>query len=33
MISAWWLVPALMLGAFFGVLLIAIVNSNKGGPA
>lgn len=33
MISVWWLLPAVMFGAFFGVILIAIVSNNRGGPA
>ncbi len=32
MISAWWLIPAIFGGAFFGILLLAVLNAgNKGG--
>ena len=27
MISAWWLIPAAIGGAFFGILLLAVVNA------
>ena len=29
MISVWWLIPAVIGGAVFGVLLIAVVSANK----
>lgn len=30
MISAWWLIPAVSVGVFFGILLIAIVSNGRG---
>lgn len=29
MISAWWLIPALIVGAMFGIFAVAIVSNNK----
>ena len=29
MISAWWLIPAVMIGAVIGVALIALVTANR----
>lgn len=29
MIPAWWLIPAVMLGAFIGITLIAICSANR----
>lgn len=31
MISVWWLIPAIAVGAFFGILLIALISANGGG--
>lgn len=31
MISFWWLIPAVMAGALFGIFAIALVSGNKGG--
>jgi len=28
MISAWWLIPAIVIGAVFGIVLIGIVSAN-----
>ena len=28
MISFWWIIPAAIAGAFIGIFLIAIINSN-----
>ena len=30
MISIWWLIPAAMTGAVFGVLVAAIISAGKG---
>ena len=29
MISAWWLIPAVIVGAMIGIFLIAIMSANK----
>ena len=29
MINAWWLIPAAAIGCFFGMVLMAIMASNK----
>ena len=29
MIAWWWLIPAVMFGAFFGMLLFAVASGNK----
>ena len=29
MISFWWLIPAVLAGAFFGIMIIAIVSGNR----
>ena len=29
MISAWWLIPAIVIGAVFGIVLIGIVSANR----
>ena len=31
MISVWWLIPAVMAVAIFGIFAIALVSGNKGG--
>lgn len=31
MISAWWLIPAILGGAVFGIFLLAIVNAGRNG--
>ena len=28
MISVWWLIPAIAIGAFFGILVVALVSAN-----
>lgn len=30
MISAWWLIPAVILGALLGTFCLALVSANKG---
>ena len=32
MISVWWLVPAVMIGAFVGIALLAICSANNDAP-
>jgi len=29
MIPAWWLIPAILIGAVFGIVLIGIVSANR----
>ena len=30
MISVWWIIPAIMVGALFGFVLVALVSANEG---
>lgn len=29
MISVWWLIPAIAIGAFFGILVVALVSAGR----
>ena len=29
MISVWWLIPAIAVGAFFGILVVALVSAGR----
>ena len=29
MISAWWLIPAVLIGAVFGIFLLAVVSAGR----